>query len=259
MTKLWRILLNNLDTSLAVILSIVAAIYGVFGGSTTVLLSAIASTLGLLAYGIIRDRTARDELLAEVRRFQQRPSAELFFKDRSAYGPLQETLSSARHICFLGPSVVTIFSQCTGYLIGEKLNRHGATIQVLLLDPDSPAVDWTAAWITELIPENLCRDIERTLSYVEWMIAYGIKAGSIEVRLMRVIPNYSMVLIDPAEPNGRMFVEFIGYRSELTARPHIELQRKRDGEWYKYYYQQYCRLWEESQTRLTSQLKDQGA
>jgi hypothetical protein len=77
---------------------------------------------------------------------------------------------------------------------------------------------------------------------------YGIiKEGTIELRQMQVNPNYSMVLIDPDKPNGKIFIEFIGYQMRLHDRPHIELTRQHDREWFEKYLLQYHALWQHSQ------------
>jgi hypothetical protein len=78
------------------------------------------------------------------------------------------------------------------------------------------------------------------------------RAGSIELRLMDVNPNYSLVLIDPDKPDGKMFIEFIGYHSRLHTRPHIELIRQRDKEWFEYFVSQYDELRQNSTVHLST-------
>jgi hypothetical protein len=186
-----------------------------------------------------------------IQRIEGGQGAEVFFKDRSSYVPLSETTAYARHICLLGPTLANIFAQWSGYLLYDKLNKQGAIIQVLILNPDSPAVESAAKCMNEPL-DNLRKDIARSLAYIEAWLKEGIQAGSVEARLMSAHPNYSMVLIDPDEPHGKMFVEFIGYYSRVHLRPHIELTRQRDGKWYEYFLQQYHRIWQDSQVRLTN-------
>lgn len=52
-----------------------------------------------------------------------------------------------------------------------------------------------------------------------------------------------MVLLDPTEQNGRIVVEYIGYRSRLDDRPHIELDPTKDRQWFDYYLNQFEQLW----------------
>ncbi len=258
--RLGQSFLKNLDTIIAVLFSAIAAIYGLFGVGQTqasinqaqaVILTAIAISLGLLAVGIIRDREAREKLASEIRQMQEKPSVAAVFKDRNTYAPLNETIASASHICFLGPTLINVFSQWAGYLYFTKLNEHGARLQFILLNPNSSVLESTAEIMNEP-PENFRKDIDRSVNRVESMLRdEGIQNGSLELRLMSANPNMSMVLIDPDKPNGKIFVEFIGYHSRLHTRPHIELTRKQDKEWYEYFLQQYRELWEHSTSHLS--------
>lgn len=207
-------------------------------------------TLALLLQGTLSTRRTLGNVNQSIQTFKRGQSAEAFLKDRDAYSPLKETIVVARKICLIGPTLINIFSSASKQ-VNIKL-QQGAVIQVLLLNPASPAVDSAAQCMNEPI-ENLRRDIERTLLYVEDWFRIGIGKGSFEVRLMSAHPNFSMVLIDPEEPQGRMILEIIGYHGGLTERPHIELTRERDGRWYEYFLQQYHKLWEDSGIWRTSQ------
>ena len=70
MKKLLQWTLDNLDTTLAVVVSVVAALFGAFGLFQSAVLPAISGALALLAISIIRDRGARDSLMAEIQKLQ---------------------------------------------------------------------------------------------------------------------------------------------------------------------------------------------
>jgi hypothetical protein len=146
----------------------------------------------------------------------------------------------------MGPSLITIFSQWTGYLYYTKLIEHGASIQALILDPSSSALESTSRCMNENV-ETLRQEIEGTILRVRSICQESDAEfkGSFELRLMPVHPNYSIVLIDPDKP-GKMFIEFIGYHSRLHTRPHIELTRQHDREWFEYFLGQYEELWRSS-------------
>lgn len=244
---------ENIDVYLTILICAVVVIVDLFGVVQPGIITAvILLTLSLLSFGALTTRKTLGELNTTIQRIEDGQGAEAFFKDRNAYAPLPETTALARQIYFAGPTLINLFSQWAGYFQFEKLNKQGATIQAILLDPDSPAIASAAKCINEP-PENVRKDIERTLSYIEIMVKDEDRAGSIEARLMSAYPNFGMVLIDPDEPNGRMFVEFTGYCTRIHTRPHIELTRQRDGVWYEYFLQQYRKLWEDSQVRPTSQ------
>lgn len=246
---------RNLDAVLAIVMSAAAATLGVFGGSQGFLLSAIAGVLGLLAYGFIRDRSAREELLGCVHDLQRRPAAADVLKDRHAFGAFPDAVATAQHVCLVGPSLVNIFSQWAGYLLSTKLNEHGAQIDALVLDPTSPALESIAQCLLEP-PDGLRKDIDVTLQRVKGMVGGeyggGVTKGLLNLRLLRSYPNYSMVVIDGDKANGRIVVEFIGYQSRLHARPHVELTRERDRVWFDHYLAEYRALWRDAVPHASS-------
>lgn len=252
--KLWTQAINNLDSLLAILVSIAAAIYGVFSINQSPLLSAIAGTLGLLAYGIIKDRNARDELLKQLQQLREPPNIGTVFHDRSTYIPFNELTGSAQKICLVGPSVVNLFLPWSGYFQHTKLIEQGATIQAIILDPQSSAIE-TAAHCQNEPLEKLKDEIESTILGVRSILQSkdGVKNGKLELRTLPTYLNFSMVLVDPDKPSGKIIVEFIGYHSQLHNRPHIELTRSRDREWYQYFLQQYDYIYSDSDICLTSQ------
>jgi hypothetical protein len=133
MKRFGTFVLSNFDTLVAIAICVLVAILGVIGRGQSVLPSAMAGVLGLLAYGLIRDRIAREDLLRQIQQLKDPPGVGDILKDRNAYSPLTETIASAQLICFMGPSLVNVFSQCAGYLYFTKLSEHGATIQAIIL------------------------------------------------------------------------------------------------------------------------------
>ncbi len=66
-------------------------------------------------------------------------------------------------------------------------------------------------------------DILKTLDECKVFADDGLGTGKLEVRLTEMLPGYSMVICNPSKPSGQMTVEYLGYRSYLNERPHIEL------------------------------------
>ena len=66
MKRAWKFLLANFDTLLAIAVSIFAAIFGAFKGSQTILFTGMATTLGILAYGLIETDRIRENLSGQV-------------------------------------------------------------------------------------------------------------------------------------------------------------------------------------------------
>ncbi len=242
--------LENIDVYIAafasisvLVLQLLAELHFIEEIRLEIVTSVILLSLAALLLGTLTTRRVLQKLNITVQKLESEKGVGDFLKDRNSYLPLSESLATARQIYLLGSSLVNVFSRYGSYLHDEKLNKQGANIQILIVDPQSEAVNSVAECVGNTYEET-CRDIESSLSRIR-RIQDTLEAGSIELRLMPVTPNYGMSLIDPDKPHGKIMVEFIGYRSSLHKRPHIELT-KHDGEWYEYFYQQYRKLWEAS-------------
>jgi len=250
--KLLTQVINNLDSALAIIISIVAAFYGAFSNQSS-LLVAISGALGLVALGMIKDRNARDELLEQVQQLKEPPSVGTVFLDRDKYIPFKDLTASAQKICLVGPSLVTLFNDNKLYLQDTKLKQHGATIQAIILDPQSSAIKSAENCVNQP-PDTIKAEIKMTIKNVRSILdsLVGTANGKLELKTLSTYLNFSMVLIDPDMPNGKIFVEFIGYRSGLHNIPHIEITRSRDKEWYQFFLQQYNNIYHDSKICLTN-------
>jgi hypothetical protein len=237
---------ENVDIYLTILLCILVLVLDLFNlVQLEIVATAILLTLSLLSFGTLVTRRSLGNLNHAIQRMNEGEQAKIQLKTRNSYRPLEETIGQAQHVCFVGASLVNVFSQYARYIYTEKLKKQGAKIQVLVLDPNCSTVE-SAAKCLDSLPESLSVDINRTLSYVDKMMKDGVGAGAIEVRLAPASPNFSMVLLDPDKPEGKMFVEFIGYHSTIHMRPHLELTWKQEREWYEYFLQQYRELWEDS-------------
>ena len=143
MKKLWSFLGSNFDTLIAIIVSIVAAIYGIFSGDQLPLLAGIATALGILSFGLIRDRLNREVLakqIAELKRsLPDRPSAMAFFRPLRDY---DASLKSASQIDLCGVTLTNTIS--THFPTLRMRIEAGAHLRILVIDPESSAIEMTS-------------------------------------------------------------------------------------------------------------------
>jgi hypothetical protein len=236
---------QNLDVYVTVSLTIGIAILGILGITTIEVISAaILGVLGLVSISLLQNRREDEQLREILGKVDNKFSAEDYLNDRTAYPPLQETLVNARCVCFMGPSLLNIFSSWGGYLLEEKMRKYGTKIQALLIDPDGPGVNSMEAYFRHPLAVDIERDIKRTLSTFDVSHKKGTMPNLLEVRLMPIHPHISMVIINPDDDDGKMFIEFIDFEIPLHALPHMELTRQRDGRWYEYFLSHYRRTWD---------------
>ena len=64
--KLVSFVIENIDTFLSIALAIVAAILSTFSGKIELAIAATAGVLTILSIGVLRDRTAREQMIKEI-------------------------------------------------------------------------------------------------------------------------------------------------------------------------------------------------
>jgi hypothetical protein len=206
--------------------------------------------LGLLAFSTLTTRKTLESLNIAVQGIKNPVSAKSVLKSRDDYPPFQVMLAKARTVCFIGMSSVNIISQWGAFLYQEKIIKEKANIQFLLLNPDSSDTALSAKTV-QAKTEDIRADIVRALSILDTMNSNQTPdGGKLDVRLSKYAPKFSMTLIDPLENTGKIYVEFIGYgTSPIHGRPHIELNKAEDGEWYEYFLYQYQQIWDDASPR----------
>jgi hypothetical protein len=224
--------------------------------ATNELLTGILAVLGLLATSEIIERYRRlDSIQKSNRRilsflegrFTERPSALAFF---NKLPNLDSYVMSANQIDLCGVSLTSTINKQFSNL-RERL-KEGANINVLVIDPDSLALQMTAERGGSLDDvEYFGKRLETTfndLAYLSknWLEYQNLnsasKKGSLSVRLMSSSPSYGIISFDTNRSNGILFVELYPHYSYGT-QPTFELTPHRDGEWYKHFVEQFEQMW----------------
>lgn len=237
MKKITDYILSNLDAFVSIVVSIIAVVYGISGQKTdsSILLAAIAAILAVISFGTIRDRSVRRELINELNKLKEEPSDVIKFFRRNSFASLDETLNDCEEIAFVGISLVNIVSRY-GSDLKKKVVEKGGKVTLIFLDPNSNALDASAFWLRET-EESVREDIEYTIGRLEKLGKHGF-----ELNMVKSLPGYSMVLIDPDKEKGKIIVEFHTYLAGLNERPHIKLSKNNHKEWYEFFKEQFIAL-----------------
>ena len=256
MKKAWNLFLENFDALIALTVSLFAAIVGIFGGEDNqlLLLGGISTTLAVLSYSIIRDRSNRKLLESQLNILQRNlpdsPSAISFFRKTPDLAPF---IQKANQIDLCGVTLTNTLNRQFAHL-RERLDA-GGTIRLLIIDPESHAIEMSAQRSSSpLDTEYYQRRLESALSDITYLIKYNddrkqfkgrnTKSGNISVRLLSYAPSYGICSFDKKKAYGRVFVEVYPHKFGFKIPPTFELELEKDGEWYTYFVDQFEQMWD---------------
>ncbi len=249
MKAIWADLQNreNLDVYLTILLAIIIAVLGILGISKLeIIASAILGILGLSSFSLLQNRRENERLANAIGQIDTEVKAAQYLKNRTEYPPFKDSLVNARTVCLMGPTLINVFSSWSGYFREEKMQKEGTNFKVLIIDPESQGVESMTAFYRHSETVFVKGDLERTLSTINSINEKGTSPGSIELRLMQAHPHLSMVLINPDDDDGTIYVEILDFKTPIHALPHLELTRKRDSPWYDFFLSHFKRSWEDA-------------
>lgn len=166
-----------------------------------------------------------------------------FLQSRSDLKSLEEQTRTASEIIILAISGVSLIGPHFG-LFTRKL-QEGCRLRLILLDPESQAVN-TWNLIAQYIATK--REIEATLQQLSELTKSERYKGQCEVRLAPVFSPFSMVIIDSNKPTCRMVVEYHAFSTPVINRPHVQLTRVGNWNWFDFYMGQFEKVWSDAKS-----------
>jgi hypothetical protein len=203
--------------------------------------AATLAILALLAVSGIANRHQLDDVRREVAAFAHgEVEADRYLHDRTP--ALNEEIRSAMQINFVGVTLTRTVRELVGGL-DERL-RAGATVRVIIMDPDSNAPAEAAARGHGVTSKDFYQPrLKSTIDLLAVLRPAASGADSLQVRLLPFVPTFGVCLIDPQGQHGRAFVEIYQPRS-LEPNPKFALRANRDVRWFGFFSRQFDTLWE---------------
>ncbi|MER5700854.1 hypothetical protein ABT023_02670 [Micromonospora sp. NPDC002296] len=158
-------------------------------------------------------------------------------------------LAGARDIRLVG---VTLNRTVRSHL--DELRQQlaaGGTVRIALIDPAGPAPDEAArrnGLDVEGGREVFEHRIQPTIDLLDYLAAQTAGAGRLEVRLLRFVPAFGMMLVDPEQPTGRISVDIYSHRPDGREAT-VTLRPDRDPVWYRHFAREFDRIWASGQAR----------
>lgn len=162
-------------------------------------------------------------------------------RSRNEIIPVEEQAKYASEICILAPSAISLSVRFISFF--ENKIKNGCKLRIILLDPDSPAVE-IFKWQSKT--QTIDSDVTTSLSAFNQLVNLKKVRGKCEIRLSKAFTPFSMFAVDMKTDKGTMIVEFRGYKKALNEFPHVYLTRGIDSHWFTFYERQFEQIWAES-------------
>lgn len=225
--------------------------------STNQLITGILAVLGLLATSELIERYRRlskiekstDKLVSMVQKeIVDRPSAIRFFENTPI---LDAFFKSAHTIELMGVTLTsTLDKQASN--IREAIN-NGAKVRVILANPSPKSLAIKMATLRSEEPHvetYFKKKLDSSFEVLEYMKRMQNdqtgKSGSFEVHLVNYAPSFGIASFDFGQPNGIVFVEIYSHVSGYDTQIAFNLTKKRDGNWFDYFQNQFEDIWRNS-------------
>lgn len=151
----------------------------------------------------------------------------------------------ANNIFILGMNLRRTLTNYYGML--EAKVNDGGNLKFLLVDPKSDAIPMIAARnYVYRDAEKLGEIVESTLDTLKQLQSTSKTRGTIEVRILRHVPAYGLLLLDAESQKGRIRVDIYPYRVSPDTYPSFWVERKLDKKWYEFFKNQFYVMWEDA-------------
>ncbi len=169
---------------------------------------------------------------------EARVDLDAVLQDRQGYSPFRDFIRGGQTLWVYGPSAYNILREASD--IKREILDHGGQMRVLLQDPrETASMNILRRQLDRT--HNLDHDIDGSLFTLRQMREWG----NVDFRLLPYSPGFSLVVVDPGRKDGRLTVEFFGFRNELISeRMHIEITRQTSQYWFEYWCRQFEVMWE---------------
>lgn len=201
----------------------------------------IVTLLALIAVDALVERMSLLEKISA--RVEKWPEEEVL-RDRSKLNRMEELAAGATEIWAAGISLVSIIRPYDNFYL-QKL-RDGCNLRFLLLNPNSKAAE---VWNKKQQTPTAKRDIKSSLQALDGLIQYKTLKGKCEVRLTQAFLPFSLVIVNGQKEHGKMTVEMLAYKKNLHDRPHLQLTKRDHEKWFRFFYDQFEILWQDSSAR----------
>jgi hypothetical protein len=158
-------------------------------------------------------------------------------KGREAYGAFSAILPDGGEVWIYGPTAVNVLVNAPA--IKTKVLARGGRVRVIVQDPDSEAVRFTKIQLDDTL------DFGHTLTSSIATLRKMRGWGNCEYRLLSFNPGFSLVVVNPTQPDGFLLLELHGFANDtITERMHVRISRAESLRWFDYWTSRFEGMWD---------------
>jgi hypothetical protein len=231
--------------------SVILAGLGVVGGLSNYQIPVILAILALVSVNIVTERVVYFRKISDAIE-SRRQSAVLRSRDDPDFQHFHQFIEGGQEIFVAALSLGFICQYRENDLhIGMK---QGVDYKFLIVDPklSDDAMEMIAEHDERRSmnkAQALRSEIETSVEVLRNVKNHAGGKGTITLKAGKGLPVFTVTMVNPRQPNGKMRVELRPYHRNLGPRPYLELRRTNpeDARWYEQMFEHYyVRLWDDS-------------
>jgi hypothetical protein len=144
-----------------------------------------------------------------------------------------------------GPTAVNVLVNASD--IKTKILSKGGRVRVVVQDPSSDAVRHTRTQLDDTL------DFDHTLASSIATLRRMRSWGDCGFRLLAFNPGFSLVVVNPTQPDGFLILELHGFGDDtITDRMHMRISRSESLHWFDYWSSRFNSMWEQARDDAVS-------
>lgn len=237
---------QNIDVYVTIVLALLVATLGTWGiADQSIISSAVLATLALVSIGILVNRRENSEIRRTLSSLEstQNPSETLLRNDYDV-SQLPNLVRHARKVLFCGINFTSHIP-----LLREDLEyglQVGLEARFLMMKPHGRAIPTAAFRSRTQDPNDISSTCEKNLTRLD-RLSRKATSGKLEYRVVDFLPPYTIIVIDPDLPSGKMYVRLSSFRTPNKERPTLEIAKRDDNEWFQFFVNQFELMWAASE------------
>lgn len=227
---------ENIDLYVTVPIAISLAILNIIGAVSAQLLEPITLIiLSLIAISLLGNRNSVKTLTRQI----AQNADTVFYREFPV--SFKRDLEEAKEVWLVGITLTDTIRN--NYPILEQKLRIGHRIKVMLVHPDSPAIEmaeYRNYRRTDILRAR--REARDSLNDLCNMRKVAVAPNNLEVRTIQHPLSYAAFGVDLESSSGTLYISHFAFRIEPGSEPKFVL-RVRDGHWYDFYRRELYNMW----------------